>query len=146
MSNTQLIEQLNGLLADEAVFYQKLRNFHWNVKGPAFFQLHDQFEQMYTASALQVDSIAERILALGGRPFSSMKEFLDNANLTEQLEVPNADGMVNELASDLKQLATATNSIRSSADGLNDEATINLLDELLDAHEKDAWMLRAWLG
>ena len=64
MSDNTLIGGLNQLLADHAVYYQKLRNYHWNVKGPAFFQLHQKFEEMYLVAQEHVDSIAERILAL----------------------------------------------------------------------------------
>ena len=144
--NTEKIDALNQLLADEAVYYQKLRNFHWNVRGPAFFQLHAKFEEMYTASALNVDAIAERVLALGGRPESTMREFLDASRVKEQLEVPQAGVMVEELRSDLTNLVTYVNEVRKLADKANDDTTVNLLDDLAQQHEQDAWMLRAWLS
>lgn len=144
--STQRIEALNQLLADEAVFYQKLRNFHWNVRGPAFFQLHLKFEEMYTASAVNVDAIAERILALGGRPRSTMKEFLDGSRIKEQLEVPPADKMVEELRNDLTSLVNYVNEVRKAAEKDGDDTTVNLLDDLSQMHEQNNWMLRAWLG
>ena len=40
---TSTADQLNTLLADYQVHYQKLRNYHWNVRGPMFFELHLKF-------------------------------------------------------------------------------------------------------
>lgn len=142
----ELLNELNQLLADEMVFYQKLRNFHWNVRGPAFFQLHEKFEAMYNASAMQVDAIAERILALGGRPKSTLDEYLKASRLSEQPERIKADAMVGELASDLKTLIEYIDEVRKHADELGDDTTVNLMDDTGDAHEQDAWMFRAWLG
>jgi starvation-inducible DNA-binding protein len=145
MSN-DIVKEMNLLLADEMVFYQKLRNFPWNVRGPAFFQLHTKFEEMYTASSLTVDQIAERIRALGGRPLSTMKEFLDSSRISEQSDVPSANHMVGELQSDLEKLVEFTNGLRKSAGNAGDDTTVALMDDLADAHEQDAWMLKAWLG
>lgn len=144
--STERIDALNQLLADNAVYYQKLRNFHWNVKGPAFFQLHLKFEEMYTASALNVDAIAERILALGGRPKSTMQEFLAASRIKEQLEVPKADAMVAELHANLEALIAYTNDVRKLAEAASDDTTINLLDDLAQQSAQDAWMLKAWLA
>lgn len=58
------VEQLNVLLADHHLYYQKLRNFHWNVIGENFFDLHAKFEEMYTDTLIKIDEIAERILTL----------------------------------------------------------------------------------
>ncbi len=143
--NHDLLDDLNQLLADEMVFYQKLRNFHWNVRGPAFFQLHEKFELMYTASAMQVDQIAERILALNGRPKSTLGEFLKTSRLDEQPEVPKANSMVSELHSDLNTLVDYIDKVRKLAEEKGDDTTVNLMDDIGDAHEADAWMFRAWL-
>ena len=40
-------EGLELLLADYQVLYHQLRDYHWNVKGPLFFSLHETFEGMY---------------------------------------------------------------------------------------------------
>ena len=56
-----VIDQLNGLLADSTVFYQKLRNYHWFVTGPHFFALHEKFEELYDDWAGKIDEIAERL-------------------------------------------------------------------------------------
>ena len=47
--SVSILTRLNQLLADYSVFYQKLRIYHWTVKGPMFFQLHTKFEEMYNS-------------------------------------------------------------------------------------------------
>jgi len=60
-SNKETIAALNILLADYHMHYQKLRNFHWNVTGSNFFELHEKFEELYEDIKLKIDEIAERI-------------------------------------------------------------------------------------
>ena len=72
-----MTDTLNALLADYQVHYQRMRNYHWNVRGPQFFQLHAKFEELYTGAALKVDELAERVLTLGARPYSTLAEALE---------------------------------------------------------------------
>ncbi|MBR9916716.1 DNA starvation/stationary phase protection protein [bacterium] len=137
------VEALNKLLANHAIHYQRLRNFHWNVKGPLFYTLHQAFEDMYTKAALNVDTIAERILALGERPFSTYREFLKNSDFDETSNHLNAKRMVKAIIEDLDGLISQENKYHEVAEG--DEATLNLLDNLIDTQEQDRWMLKAFL-
>lgn len=137
------VEALNKLLANHAIHYQRLRNFHWNVKGPLFYTLHQAFEDMYTKAALNVDTIAERILALGERPFSTYREFLKNSEFDETSNHLNAKRMVKAIIEDLDGLISQENKYHEVAEG--DEATLNLLDNLIDTQEQDRWMLKAFL-
>ena len=43
----KVVDALQVLLADLQIYYTNLRNFHWNVRGKGFFQLHDKYEEMY---------------------------------------------------------------------------------------------------
>src|SRR5688572_6400374 len=72
----RISEALNALLANYSVHYQKLRNYHWNVKGADFFDLHQQFEVLYTEAHQHIDDIAERIRIFGKLPISTFREFL----------------------------------------------------------------------
>ena len=40
---------LSPLLPDEYVLYTKTRNYHWNVVGPQFNDLHKFFQEQYGA-------------------------------------------------------------------------------------------------
>ena len=110
-----------------------------------FFQLHLKFEELYTQAALQVDELAERALALGGQPIPTLAGALERARLDEAAQGLDATGMVRDLAEDLSRLMGWLREGAKSAGEADDTATLNLLDGLADVHEKDAWMLRAFL-
>ncbi len=142
-----VIALLNDGLADQHVLYIKLRNYHWNVTGPRFYMLHGLFEAQYDQIAEAIDETAERVRALGGRPLSTMREFLDNSQLTEAPGVyPDADSMVANLLADheavIRKLRSA---IEVSGDAYDDQGTADHFTELIQAHEKMAWMLRVTL-
>jgi len=94
----KIAEGLSRLLADTYTLYLKTHNFHWNVTGPMFNTLHLMFEGQYTELALAVDSIAERIRALGFPAPGSYKEY---AKLSS---IPEAENFCSFLTEDLAGL------------------------------------------
>jgi starvation-inducible DNA-binding protein len=139
-----LIEAINQLQADYQVYYQKLRAFHWNVRGPMFFSLHVKFEELYTAFAVKVDDLAERALTLDGKPLPTLSAVLEKARLKEATSMPDAVGMVRALTDDLVQLNAWTRQVAAQAESAEDVGTVNLLEGFADAQEKDVWMLRSF--
>jgi len=137
--------QLNVLLADSTVFYQKLRHYHWNVQGPKFFELHAKFEEIYEKWAPFIDQIAERIIALDTVPLHTLKDMLAKATLKEDPELRDGREMVERTITDLNKLRETMNKIIDAAEKGGDRTTANLLDEIGDAAEHDVWMLKAWL-
>ena len=91
-------EILNTLLSDEYVLYTKTRNFHWNVTGLQFNDLHKFFEAQYEELDDIVDEVAERARSLGARAFGTLEEFRENTRLKETPgTVPPAKEMLAEL-------------------------------------------------
>lgn len=140
MSNK--VKELNTLLADYHIHYQTLRNYHWNVTGSDFFTLHTKFEEMYTAVSGWIDEIAESILAQGGKPVSTLKDYLATSTLKEGDSSLGSKEMVEHLISDLEALNTK---IQSIEDGLEHKKTQNLLDTIEEEQQMSAWMLKAYL-
>ena len=129
---------LNALLSNEYVLYTKTRNYHWNVYGPQFHDLHKFFEQQYRELDEIIDQVAERVRSLSGWAFGTLKEFGENTKLKEQVkEYPAAAQMVLNLLADHESV------IRELRVDLGIEGTNDFLMELLERHEKMAWMLRA---
>src|SRR5881392_1205529 len=94
-SRQNVVTILNTLLADEYLLYTKTRNFHWNVVGPQFNDLHKFFEGQYEALDDIVDEVAERVRALGGRSVATLAEFSRLARPAERPgERPPARGML----------------------------------------------------
>src|SRR6187200_978399 len=96
-----VVDTLNTLLADEHVLYVKTRNYHWNVVGPRFNDLHKFFEEQYTLLAEMIDETAENARQFGGVAAGTMKEFLDLSRLSEQPgHLPDENGMLQDLLDD----------------------------------------------
>ena len=87
-------EGLKYLLADSYTLYLQAHNFHWNVTGPQFTELHLMFEQHYTELATAVDEIAERIRTLDVVAPGTYKEFAKLSSIEEVEGVPPANQMV----------------------------------------------------
>jgi len=141
-----IADALSQLLADSYTLYLKTHNYHWNVTGPHFGALHALFEAQYTDLALAVDSVAERIRALGHRAPGSYAEFSARTEIAEAtIEPTKAMEMVAELASDHQMLARAAARVVSVASAAADEPTAGLATTRQEVHEKAAWMLRSFL-
>lgn len=138
---------LHSLLADEYVLYTKTRNFHWNVTGPDFHELHKFFESQYQELDEVVDETAERVRALGRRSTGSMAEFLDHARLKERpgTAAPKAAEMVEELLDDHEAVVRRLRKDLEDCAKHGDMGTSDFLTGLMERHEKMAWMLRVQL-
>lgn len=137
--------EFNVLLADYHLYYQKIRNFHWNVLGQNFFDLHQQFEEMYTEAQVKIDEIAERILALEYQPVSNYTEYLELSNLKESPSNLEDAEMVKTLLEDQTTLVGQMRKTLQTADANNDEGSIDLLGAYIREMEKTSWMLNVWL-
>ena len=140
---------LNQLVADETVLYQRLRNYHWNVTGPAFHSLHEMFEEQYTEIADRIDDLAERVRALGQKAVGTLDELVKLSSLKEKPgDYPAWEKMVAQLVADHEQIIQT---IRREVSGdfqanYGDAGTEDLIVGMMESHEKNAWMLRAILS
>jgi starvation-inducible DNA-binding protein len=128
------------------VFYQRLRTYHWNVSGPHFFDLHVKFEELYTQWALNIDAAAERVLTIGGKLPATLADMIAGSRLEEHTEIPDGAAMVRQLIADGESILGRVNEAGEAAAAAGDSGSVAFLDGLREAHEKDLWMLRAWLG
>ena len=142
-----LATMLNTLLADEYVLYTKTRNYHWNVTGSSFMELHKLFEGQYEALDEAIDSIAERSRKLGHYAVGSMKQYLAITRLTEDDKATNSKQMLLNLLHDHETLIKILrNDIAVSADKYKDVGTSDFLTGLMKEHEQTAWFIRSYLS
>jgi starvation-inducible DNA-binding protein len=135
---------LNTLLADEVLLYLKTRNFHWNVVGPNFIEMHKFFESQYEELDEILDEVAERIRSIGGRAPGSMAEFLRETRLSESDgKVAHAQGIIEILLADHETVIRAIRKDLATVDEASDAGTEDFLTGLMEQHEKMAWMLRS---
>jgi starvation-inducible DNA-binding protein len=141
------VRLLNRLLADEYVLYTKTRNYHWNVKGAQFNQLHLFFQSQYEQLNVVVDDVAERCRAIGGDAIGTLDEFKRETTLREQPgSYPDAPTMIADLLADHEAvIRTLREDVETTGETHNDAGTSGFLSGLLEQHEKMAWMLRAHL-
>ena len=143
-----VVEILNSLLADEYVLYTKTRNYHWNVVGPQFNDLHKFFQAQYEELDDIVDEVAERARSLGGRATGTLTEFVRHARLTEKAgDAPDARQMIANLLVDHEAIVrTLRGDLQVCAERFGDAGSSDFLTGLLEQHEKMAWMLRSFLA
>ena len=141
-----MAETLARVLANTYTLYLKTHNYHWNVTGPQFASLHTLFETQYTELAAAVDTIAERIRALGHVAPGSYAAFGKLSEIKEAPDSPpEAMQMVRELAADNEALIKLAEKANDVADDGGDVASGDMMIERMQVHAKTAWMLRAHL-
>ena len=138
-----IAEGLKHLLADSYTLYLQTHNFHWNVTGPQFRELHLMFEEHYTELALAVDEIAERIRTLGVIAPGTYKAFAELSSIEEVDDIPVAGDMVDILTRGHEQVVRTARTVLKMAQESDDESSSALVSDRMRIHEKTAWMLRA---
>ena len=138
-----IADGLKKVLADSYTLYLQTHNFHWNVSGPQFRELHLMFEEHYTELAVAVDDIAERILTLGVAAPGTYNAFAKLSSIDEVDGVPEASEMVSILTRSHEQVVRTCREALKSAQDANDESSAALISDRMRIHEKTAWMLRS---
>jgi starvation-inducible DNA-binding protein len=140
----EIVEALDKFLANLQVHYQKLRNFHWNVEGKDFFELHTQFELEYNEVKVQIDEVAERIRVFGKKPTSTMAGYLALSEIEEASEETPSEDMVQEILNDFEVLMSFMVEAIEAAENIGDSATADLISGFLKRTEQRHWMFSAW--
>ncbi|WP_298308876.1 DNA starvation/stationary phase protection protein [uncultured Erythrobacter sp.] len=146
-STTQMVAEINALLADHFALYVKTKNFHWHVTGPRFRDLHLLFDEQAIQIRDEIDKIGERARKIGGDTLTSIGSIAahtqiadqDNANLS-------AEEMLAELRDDNAKLVTRLKAMKETADAAGDNATDGMIDDWTDAAEERVWFLKSALG
>lgn len=139
----KIAEGLKQLLADSYTLYLQTHNFHWNVTGIHFRELHLMFEEHYTDLAVAVDDIAERIRTLDVAAPGTYKQFAKLSSIKEVEGVPTSTEMVKLLTKGHEQVIKTSRKVLKVAQAAEDESTAALVSDRMRIHEKTAWMLRA---
>tara|TARA_R110000787_G_scaffold286351_1_gene404321 strand:+ start:3396 stop:3863 length:468 start_codon:yes stop_codon:yes gene_type:complete len=138
-----IAEGLKRLLADSYTLYLQTHNFHWNVPGSQFRELHLMFEEHYTELATAVDEIAERIRTLGVAAPGTYNAFAQLSSIEEVEGVPDAKELVSLLTKGHEQAVKTCRAASGPAQEADDESSAALISDRMRIHEKAAWMLRA---
>lgn len=136
---------LKTAFASEYAFTIKAQNFHWNVEGPLFGQLHDLFERIYNETYSSIDIFAEQLRALQIYTPASLERFSMLSKVDDENEVLPFEEMLRVLLSDSEKMADIFRITFDMAEQSGDHGLSNFLADRQDAHKKHSWMLRASL-
>lgn len=138
-----IINELNKFLSDLNVFYRKVQNYHWNIEGKDFFQVHAKLEEYYNEINEQIDEIAEQILVLGGEPLGTMKDYLENTKIQEaKNEKINSECIFKNILDDMGELLRKIIEIKIKADEKNEYSSSAMMDNYIANYSKKIWMLK----
>ena len=139
-----LIELLNGCLADTADLYSQIKQAHWNVKGPTFFQLHLLFDQLAGEVFPYIDLIAERVTALGGVAKGTARMAAASSRLPEYpIEATEGQMHLRALIDRYAKFTTNTRKAIDVADERRDKSTADIFTEISRTADKQLWFLEA---
>jgi starvation-inducible DNA-binding protein len=144
-STAHVIHQLSVLLANTYALALKTQNYHWNVTGSEFYSLHKLFETQYVSLHNAVDTLAERIRALGSPAPGSFSEFLKLTSITEAKKNIPAKTMLGDLLKSNEAIVKQAYTVIQYCESVEDNATLDMVVGRIEEHQKQAWMLRSSL-
>lgn len=146
------MEKLYKLLSDTQaslfVLFQKTWNYHWNLTGPDFPQLHELFGGQYEAMFEEVDRISEHMRYLNIRPVSTMNRMIEVSSIEGPAngnQVIDAKGMVEQLLADNQKVIEMFKDISEESEKQRSYATANLVQDFMEAHGVNVYKLRSYL-
>lgn len=137
-----LNDKLNVLLSDYAVNHRKLQNLHWYVSGHGFFQTHAALEDLYDQFNEAIDEIAELVLMNGGKPFASMKKYLEASHVQEREDDFVDSARAYEVVKgDFEIILADVKDAKKLADEEENYLVSAALDGLIASLSKNIWMI-----
>ena len=137
--------QLKIAFASQYAFAIKAQNFHWNVEGHDFYQLHLLFENIYNEVYGAVDDFAENIRKIKAYTPASLYRFSALSAVDDEVEILEPQAMVAELLHDAEKMQEIMKHLFVEAEALGHHGLSNFLADRQDAFAKHAWFLRSTL-
>jgi len=141
----EIIINLRQLMIEYQVHYHKLRNYHWNIQGPDFFELHQEFEDEYMKVQEHIDIIAERINVFGQEPQMTLRDVVKNSKIEENSDIVHSREMVEDVLNDFSILHETMLEVLNASLEIGDIATEDIITNFIKDLEKRHWMFTAWL-
>ena len=141
------VANMNAYLSDLVVFYLKLHDLHWNVKGMQFVPVHQYSESRYDDMAEKFDEIAELIIQHGEKPVSSISEYVKNASIKELNKGSYRDEeVIKIIAEDMAQLKAAAEALRLKMVEEDVFDVVAVLEEHIAGYQKELWFLNSMMA
>jgi starvation-inducible DNA-binding protein len=141
----KFVNQLKIAFASQYAFAIKAQNFHWNVEGPDFYQLHQLFDTIYTEVYGAVDAFAENIRKIKAYTPASLERFSALSAISDEVEVLDPSAMIAELLHDAEKMQEIMKVLFQVSEARREHGLSDFLAGRQDAFAKHAWFLRATL-
>lgn len=140
-------EVLNQAVADLYVAHVALHQVHWYMHGRGFLVWHRKMDEYMEALDGQLDEISERLITLGGSPFSTLTEFLQNSEIEEEAgEYRNVEESLERVLVIYRYLSELFQKGLDITDEEGDDVTNGIFADAKTETDKTIWMLAAELG
>ncbi len=125
--------------------FQKTWVYHWNVVGSDFYQLHTVFGEQYNTMFEEIDRLTENMRYLRMKAISPISKVVETSEIPEATHNPTAQSMISQLFEDNKKICEIFSKVSEEAENQKQYATTNLIQDLMESHGKNVWMLRSFL-
>ena len=147
-ARTQSVGMLNQVLADTMTLRDMYKKHHWQMSGATFYQLHLLLDKHYEEQAVLVDTIAERIMALGGISIAMA------ADVAELSTIPRPPKGREDVPTQLARLLEAHEIVlrqahegADAADEAGDDGTNDMLvSNVIRTNEPQVWFIAEHLA
>ncbi|MBI3215871.1 MAG: DNA starvation/stationary phase protection protein [Mycobacterium sp.] len=135
------IENLQRVLVDLIELHLQGKQAHWNVVGTNFRDLHLQLDELVDFAREGSDTIAERIRTLGGTADGRSDTVAATTTLPQFPAFEHNTGEVVDLVT--TRIQAAVDTMRAVHDDVDaeDPSTADILHQLIDGLEKQAWLI-----
>jgi starvation-inducible DNA-binding protein len=144
-----IMEKLYKLISDAQatmfMLFQKTWTYHWNVVGSEFYQFHKVFGKQYEGMFEEIDRLTEHMRYLNIKPVSTLTRITEVSHVLETNNALDDMGMVRDLLSDNETLIGLLSKVAEEAESQGSRGTVSLIEDLIESHGKNVWMLRSFL-
>ena len=142
----QVVEKAKVLLGNMFVLYMKAHAYHWNYIGPEFPQYHEYFGEFYESVHGELDTIAEHIRQMDSFAPGSMARLIELSEIKEDTQIPNPKKMFQNLLDANETVLVCLDECYRLSGEQKEWGWQNYVQDLITAHRKHRWMLKATLG
>ncbi len=142
----EIVGKLDELLCTYQVFFHKLQNYHWNVVGGEFFDLHDVTQEMYEKGLINIDEVAERIRVFGSVPQYKMADYVEKSCVKETTHELSSDKMTLNLIDDIVCLISCMIESSEFSNRNGDLGTVHMMNGMIKEFETYHWKLSSWIN
>lgn len=124
----------------------QIKHAHWNVKGPKFLDLHKLFDKLYEQVVEHTDTVAERLVALGGVASGTARVAAKTSKLHEYpIKAVSGKEHLEALADAFAAFGNATRDAIDAADKIGDADTTDIFTDVSRDADQALWFIEAHL-